>query len=151
MTVDATIPTEDYLASGLVDLIVEEREQINSLWSAIAAVGGATTYEALNMGIGETEIALSGAGMVHTVALGAAGAVSLDMVTGATEGQLLLVKGTDANVTIVHSDSAIHLNGAADYTLAANDFIMLLNEGGAPSAAPVVDGIWIEVFRTVHT
>ena len=149
MTVDATIPTGSTLASDLPALLREERSEINSLWSAVAAVGGAATYESLNMGVGETELELTGAGMVHVMALGAAGAVNLTTISGGMEGQLLLIKGTDANVTVKYGASTIDLNGALDYLMANKDFLLLLNEGGDPETA--VDGTWIEVLRTLRS
>lgn len=150
MTVDATIPTGGTLGEDLPAIIRENRTEINALYAAIAALGGAATYETLSLSAGATELPLTGAGIVHTIALGAAGAASLTDITGGREGQLLLVKATGANVTFVHNEAKIHINGALDNTMAANDFLCLLNENGNPDVAPAVDGTWIEVFRTQH-
>ena len=148
MTVDATIPSGSTLMSDLVDIIVENRTQINALWAAIAALGGAATYESLSLGAGATELPLTGAGMVHSIALGAAGGCNITDISGGAEGQLLLIKATGVNITLIHNDAKIHLNSGLDLTLAANDTILLLNEGGVISTG--VDGIWIEVTRTIH-
>lgn len=150
MTVDATIPVGETLGADLPALIRENRTEINTLYAAIAALGGAATYETLSLGAGATELPLNGAGIIHTIALGAAGGASLTDITGGQEGQLLLIKATGANVTFIHNDAKIHLNGALDNTMAANDFLCLLNEGGEPDVTPAVDGIWTEVFRTQH-
>lgn len=147
---DATIPTGATLGEDLPALVREARAGINLLTAAVAALGGAATYETLSLGAGATELPLTGAGIVHTIALGAAGGASLTDITGGREGQLLLIKATGANITFVHNEAKIHLNGALDNTMAANDFLCLLNESGDPDAVPAVDGIWIEVFRTQH-
>ena len=150
MTVDATIPVGATLGEDLPTIIRENRTEINALYAAIAALGGAATYETLSLGAGATELPLTGAGIVHTIALGAAGLASLTDITGGMEGQLLLIKATGTNVTLVHDLAKIDINGGLDLALATSDFILLLNEGGDPDTSPATDGIWTEVFRTAH-
>jgi hypothetical protein len=150
MTVNAAEPTVGSLGSDLVTLLQEERGEINSLWTAIGALGGATSYEAISATAGAITVALGGAGMIHVVSLGAVGAASIATITAGDNGQLLLLHSTGANVTLVHGDTTIHLSGAADFVMANHDFIMLLNLSGDSDAVPAVNGTWYEVFRTVH-
>ena len=153
MTINAALPLGSELISNLDNRDREERVEINSLWSAVAALGWSTglvvaTIRATEMASGQTDL-VNGTDVTdlpfEIIRLTGAVAVDLENITGARAGQLKLFKIEDDNVTMKHDATKIDLHGDQDLACASGDVVWLCNIGGDPDTA--VDGTWFELMR----
>lgn len=147
MSIDAAKPDGTENGSDLATYLREARAQINLLWSA---VGGSVVspIQAVNLGVGATSFDLTGLSCAVVVFLTASVASDLESIGKGMDGQIVKIRAGDANVTVVHATAGIVLTGAIDYSMAAGDWLELVNVGGDGDS---VDGVWRESSRYVWT
>lgn len=144
--IDATIPTGSTLASELPTLLREMRAMLNTLEQAIGLLGGTPVAQSVSLSPG-TEAFEVASGIITTVSLSATAATDLTTITAGRNGQLIVIRAEDADVTVIHNASSIMLNNAMDWQFAEGDVLFMVNFGGNPTADPPVNGIWVEVNR----
>jgi hypothetical protein len=142
--IDDTTPDGSELGSELATLLKEARQQINLLWASIGTTGVTPRIDEVLT----TNTFDVGGVQFQTVFISAGIATDLTDITGAYDGQLVLLRATNANVTVKHNAAKIVLNGAIDFSMAVGDWLLLMNYGGDGS---IIDGVWIEVTRTSWT
>lgn len=154
MTIDATKPADSDLISTLGLRGREEREAINALESAIAALGAVATVTRYVCSAGQTTIPVGVTGGLSNlkwelVLISGGGAAAIQNLTGGTEGQMKIFIMLDANVTFVRDATKMDLNQpavVADFGGYAGDVIAFANENGNPATS--TNGFWKELFRT---
>lgn len=139
--IDATIPNGGELGSDLATLLLEARGQINLLWTALGTTG---VTPRLDVALAADHFDVGGI-QFQTVFVSAGAPTDLVHITGGYDGQIVLMKGVNSNVTLKYNVAKMDLNSSVDYNLLINDWIMLMNYGGNGST---IDGIWKEVSRT---
>lgn len=142
--IDDAKPDGTELGVELMTLIREARQQINLLWASIGTTGITPRQDVALAG---TSFAIGGV-QFQVAYMTSSIAQNLTTITGGMDGQLILLRAGDANVTLKHNVSYMILNGSVDYNMAASDWILLTNYGGD---GDTVDGVWIEVSRTAWT
>ena len=153
MTLDSAIPVGTELISNLDNRDREEREEINSLWSAVSALGWSTglivsSIRETEMASGQTDL-VSGTDVedipFEIVRLTGAAAVDLENITGCRSGQVKLFKVEDANITMKYDATKIQMHGNQDLECASGDVVWLCNIGGNPDTS--TEGVWFELMR----
>jgi hypothetical protein len=141
MSLDATRPADTDLATTIASYLRETRTSVNTLVAAVAALGGAPAFQTAALLAGATSFDID-AGLITIVSLSAAAGVSITDIDDGVEGQIALIRTSDANITLIHNNSKIDLNGGVDKVMAAGDWIMLVNFGS---------DLWIEAMSTTWT
>lgn len=139
--IDDSIPDGSELGVELASLLLEAREQINLLWTSIGTTGITPRQDEVLAGASFDV----GGIQFQVVYLSAGIAMDLTDIAKGFDGQLVLIRAVNSNVTVKHNVAKIVLNGGVDYNILINDWLLLTNYGGD---GDTVAGVWIEVSRT---
>ena len=147
MTLDASIPTQATLGSGLAIIHRETRAAVNA--NAIAILAGTLpgmTNEIIQPGA--TAIDIAGSVAVNITMAGPPN--TLVSLTNGYDGQFVILRVDEGEVgllTIQHVALAINLQENLNFIMQAGDVLILLNKGGVPG---VGSGIWYEIHRQLY-
>ena len=139
--IDDTKPNGSEFGTELASLLKEARQQINLLWGALANTAITPRQDVV---LASTSFDL-GTVTFQVVYISAAIAANLTDIMKGYDGQLVLIRGVNSNITVKHNVTKIVLNGGVDFNLLINDWLMLQNYGGDGDS---IEGVWIEVMRT---
>jgi len=88
---------------------------------------------------------------IEVIFLGAAAAETLEMINGATDGNIKVLVATGNNVTVKRNDSYIKTKNPTanpDFAMQTGDVLALVNVDGNPSSS--LNGTWLELFRALQ-
>lgn len=152
MSLDATLPTDNTTTlAEYAALLRATREEVNTLATAVAALGGAVaSVSTLSCGSGKTQIVVGtdvGDITLETVLITGTAAVDIDEIVQGRAGQIKVFIFGDTNITFSNANDKIDLNCVGDYTSAAGDVVALVNIDGDPDISE--NGYWKEIFRNL--
>lgn len=152
MSLDATLPADDTTTlAEYAALLRATREEVNTLATAVAALGGTVaSVSTLAMLSGTTQIIVGtdvGDITLETVLATAAAAVVIDEIVQGRAGQIKIFVFGDTNITLTNNSAKIDLNSVGNYTSAVGDIIGFVNIDGDPDTAE--NGYWKEIFRNL--
>jgi hypothetical protein len=105
-------------------------------------------YDIQNLSAGPQTLVTTNVAL-EMIAITAAGAVSIEQLSGASAGAMKILLFDDANTTMLHDAATpkIILQGGVDATFGAHDILMLINRGGSQ---PGTNGYWREIWRSLY-
>lgn len=151
---DSSKPADLDLVSTFAGVSRETRTRVNEISALIASLGYSISGRTLEftgatlLRVGDTPYDVQDI-PIEFLFCDLPSSQDLINVLECKDGQVkFFINTTDGNdLTFIHNPIRFVLNGGTNLTLSKYDVIGFINKGGDP--VEFVDGIWIELFRTL--